>query len=96
MGTMTFINCQAMFLMLWFAWNVLSPIFQFDKYPFTFANLFMSAEAAFATPFLLMAANRQAAADRQTFTDDLAADRETLDMVKAIADKLGVNSGTIQ
>jgi uncharacterized membrane protein len=37
----------------------------------------MSAEAAYATPLILMAQNRQAVADHQTLNDDFALDRES-------------------
>ncbi len=38
---------------------------RFDEYPFVFLNLFMSAEAAFATPLILMSQNRSADRDRE-------------------------------
>jgi len=36
----------------------------FDPYPFIFMNLFMSTEAAYATPLILMAQNRSALRDK--------------------------------
>lgn len=99
MGSWGFIVAQLTILTIWFAWNtlpIIAPSLQFDKYPFILANLFMSAEAAFSTPLLLMAANRQAAADRETFIADLRTDNDTHDLVEKIANKLGVDNGTIQ
>lgn len=96
MGTWGFIIAQASMLTLWFLWNLLLPHLAFDRYPFILANLFMSAEAAFATPLLLMAANRQAKADRETFIADLRTDNDTHDLVAKIAEKVGVTDGTIQ
>lgn len=96
-GTIEFIMGQATFLAAWFLWNTLAPSpWQFDKYPFILANLFMSAEAAFATSLLLMAAEIVEEKDRKLTVDDLTVDQETNEIVKAIADKLGVTSGTIQ
>jgi uncharacterized membrane protein len=40
-------------------------LLRFDMYPFVFLNLFMSAEAAFATPLILMSQNRSAERDRE-------------------------------
>lgn len=94
-GTIGFIVGQASFLLAWFLWNLLSP-WKFDPYPFILANLFMSAEAAFATSLLLMAAEITDAEDRKTANADLVMDAETHEMVHAIAKHLGVDDGTIQ
>lgn len=94
-GTIQFILGQASFLAAWFLWNTLSP-WQFDPYPFILANLFMSAEAAFATSLLLMAAEIVEEEDRKISSADLATDEDTNVIVKAIAEHLGVTNGTIQ
>lgn len=89
-GSWKFVIGQAAFLATWFILNLVSWCYHWDAYPFILANLAMSAEAAFTGPILLMSSNRAAAADRRTFTEDLAEDRETNEMVKAIAKKLGI------
>lgn len=71
MGSWGFIIGQAVFLALWFVLNTVGWFFHWDSYPFILANLFMSAEAAFASPLILMSQNRQAARDRKR--DDLEA-----------------------
>lgn len=71
MGSWRFIIGQALFLALWFVLNTVGWFFHWDSYPFILANLFMSAEAAFASPLILMSQNRQAARDRKR--DDLEA-----------------------
>lgn len=90
-GSWKFVIGQAAFLTAWFTVNSLGLFFQWDAYPYILANLFMSAEAAFATPLLLMSQNRAAAQDRSTFTQDLAEDQETNRIVEAIARKLGID-----
>ena len=56
-GSWRFIIAQAVVFVLWIAWNTIGPYFAaFDRYPFTFLNLAMSAEAAFTGPILLIAA----------------------------------------
>ena len=90
-GSWKFVIGQATFLAGWFIVNSVGLFFQWDAYPYILANLFMSAEAAFATPLLLMSQNRAAAQDRNTFTQDLAEDQETNRIVEAIARKLGID-----
>lgn len=68
MGSWVFIIGQAALLTFWFIFNslTLTGVLHFDPYPFILCNLFMSAEAAFASPLILMSQNRQAAKDRLT------------------------------
>jgi uncharacterized membrane protein len=61
---------------------------QFDPPPFILFNLIMSAEAAYATPLILMAQNRQAVADHQTLNDDFALDRESERRIEEIQAQL--------
>lgn len=89
-GSWKFVIGQAAFLAAWFVLNTVAWFTHWDSYPFVLANLFMSAEAAFTGPVILMSSNRAAAQDRSTFNNDLLEDQETNRMVKAIADKLGV------
>lgn len=88
MGSWKFVIAQAVFLSAWFTFNALFISVAPDPYPYILANLIMSAEAAFATPILLMSQNRSAAADRNTFTNDLETDKESLEILKRIEEKL--------
>ncbi len=90
-GSWRFIIVQTAILAVWFTVNTLGVAFQWDPYPFILANLFMSAEAAFATPLLLMSQNRSAEADREILNRDFLADSETNTIVERIADHLGVD-----
>jgi uncharacterized membrane protein len=65
-GSWTFIVGQAVLMVIWGVANTLQALhgFHFDEYPFVFLNLFMSAEAAFSTPLILMSQNRAANRDR--------------------------------
>ncbi len=66
-GSWTFIIGQAGVMAVWVVVNTLAlfGVIRFDEYPFVFLNLFMSAEAAFATPLILMSQNRSADRDRE-------------------------------
>src|SRR5437764_158862 len=71
-GSWTFIIGQAGVMALWVLVNSLAlfGVIRFDEYPFVFLNLFMSAEAAFATPLILMSQNRSADRDREHAESD--------------------------
>lgn len=73
-GSWRFIIAQTAILAAWVALNAFG-IARFDIYPFILLNLFLSFQAAYATPILLMSQNRQAEIDRQTLQEDLAIDK---------------------
>lgn len=87
-GSWRFVILQGIFLAIWFTLNVSFLTFAWDPYPFILANLFMSAEAAFTAPIIMMSQNRAARADRDTITKDLAADSESLEILKRIEEKI--------
>lgn len=94
MGSWKFIIVQTAILVVWFVWNAIAWALAFDPYPFILANLFMSAEAAFATPLLLMSQNRTAEMDRMILHKDYLEDTETNRLVEAIADHFGIERNT--
>ena len=65
-GSWKFIIFQSVVFVIWVIVNTLWLLeaYQFDPYPFILFNLFMSAEAAYASPLILMSQNRQAERDR--------------------------------
>ena len=65
-GSWRFVIGQGILLAVWATVNTVHffhPIW-FDRFPFVFMNLFMSAEAAFSTPLIMMSQNRAAARDK--------------------------------
>ena len=76
---------------VWIVVNALSlfGFMRFDEYPFVFLNLFMSAEAAFATPLILMSQNRSAERDREhaqtDFEVNVAAKAEIEELMTTLA-----------
>jgi uncharacterized membrane protein len=65
-GSWKFIIVQSVIFVIWVIVNTIWMLeaYQFDPYPFILFNLFMSAEAAYASPLILMSQNRQADRDR--------------------------------
>lgn len=89
MGSWKFVIGQALFLSLWFAANMILVVqYKWDPYPFILANLVMSAQAAFATPILLMSQNRAAAQDRRALLHDLKLDEDSLKILKNLEEKI--------
>ena len=74
-GSWKFVIAQSLIMTLWVVYNTYAVVHllqfhAFDPFPFVFLNLFMSAEAAYSTPFILMSQNRQAAHDRLAAEED--------------------------
>lgn len=63
MGSWKFIVIQTLVVTAWIAINGLALALRFDPYPFILLNLLFSTQAAYASPLILMAANRQAQKD---------------------------------
>jgi uncharacterized membrane protein len=74
MGSWGFIIGQASIMVLWVILNVIGWVYKWDPYPFILLNLAMSAQAAFATPLIMMSQNRQATKDRLTAENDYKTD----------------------
>jgi uncharacterized membrane protein len=66
MGSWRFIVIQTLIVIAWLSLNIWLLSQPFDPYPFILLNLAFSTQAAYATPLLLLASNRQALRDRLT------------------------------
>lgn len=74
-GSWAFIIIQSIILIIWVCINIVG-ITHFDPYPFILLNLFLSFEAAYATPLILMSSNRQSERDRKQMSAVLKIDKE--------------------
>lgn len=63
-GSWQFIIIQTIILCLWIVANVVAWVSHWDPYPFILLNLFLSFQAAYCGPVIMMAQNRQEAHDR--------------------------------
>jgi uncharacterized membrane protein len=90
-GSWQFIIIQSVIFAIWVVFNTiwLFTAYQFDPYPFILFNLFMSAEAAYASPLILMSQNRQSDRDRiqaqHDFETNVAAKEEIETILKELA-----------
>ena len=87
LGSWNFIIIQSSILLIWIFINV-DKIVNFDPYPFILLNLFLSFEAAYATPLILMSSNRQSERDREHLIKDVALDEETNIVIKKLVEEM--------
>jgi uncharacterized membrane protein len=79
LGTARFLVYMTGFVVVWFAWNVLTPMtWRFDPYPFIFLTLILSLQASYAAPLILLAQNRQDDRDRVQYEGDRARDERSV------------------
>jgi uncharacterized membrane protein len=82
-GSWKFIIIQSVILIGWMIIN-LDHVVTFDPYPFILMNLFLSAQAAYATPMILMSGNRQSEKDRNELIKDLKVDENSNELLQNI------------
>jgi uncharacterized membrane protein len=75
-GSWTFIIIQSLILTVWIVLNG-GRLVGYDPYPFILLNLFLSFEAAYATPLILMSSSRQADKDREHLIHDVELDQNS-------------------
>jgi uncharacterized membrane protein len=88
MGSWRFIITQASIMVIWIMLNLVGWFYHWDIYPFVLLNLAMSAQAAFATPLIMMSQNRQSEKDRLTAQNDYQTDCKGEEEVRHIMDHL--------
>ena len=76
-GSWRFIGIQSALLVGWAWLNLTAWIHHWDPYPFILMNLFLSLQAAYTAPMLMMSQNRLAARDRLEAHNDDEIDRRT-------------------
>jgi len=89
-GSWKFIIIQSTILTIWIIINALG-IIRFDPFPFILLNLFLSFEAAYATPLILMSSTRQAEKDREHLLRDVALDQDSNIVIKKIAEDIRID-----
>jgi uncharacterized membrane protein len=92
-GSWRFIIGQWILFVIWIAVNTLHlfDVIRFDPYPFFFFNLFMSCEAAFATPIIMISQNRQNEHDRHSAEVAHRRGMEALELARLTALRSGVS-----
>ncbi|TMD46188.1 MAG: DUF1003 domain-containing protein [Chloroflexi bacterium] len=88
MGSWRFIITQATIMVVWIMLNLVAWFYHWDIYPFVLLNLAMSAQAAFATPLIMMSQNRQSDKDRLTAQNDYLINCKGEEEVRNLMDHL--------
>jgi len=90
-GSWRFIIIQSVIFAIWVVVNTLWLFerYQWDPYPFILFNLFMSAEAAYSSPLILMSQNRQSDRDRTQAQHDYETNVAAKQEIETILKELG-------
>ena len=90
-GSWRFIIIQSAIFVVWVIVNTLWLFegYQWDPYPFILFNLFMSAEAAYSSPLILMSQNRQAERDREHAQHDYECNLAAKEEIETVLSELG-------
>ncbi len=88
LGSWRFIGAQSLVLAAWACFNLLAWTRHWDPYPFILMNLFLSLQAAYAGPVLMMSQNRMAARDRLEAHNDYEMNRKAEEEVRAVLEHL--------
>ncbi len=88
LGSWKFIIFQSTILFLWALLNLLAWFEHWDPYPFILLNLFLSLQAAYAAPVIMMSQNRQAARDRLEAHNDYLINKKAEEEICLLIKKL--------
>lgn len=94
-GSWWFIGIQSVLLGTWAWLNVVAWTSHWDPYPFILMNLFLSLQAAYTAPMLMMSQNRQAARDRLEAHNDFEINRKAEEEVRAVLDHLSAQDAAL-
>ena len=83
-GSWTFIISQSTILVIWVILNIVAWAQHWDPYPFILMNLFLSLQAAYTAPVIMMSQNRLAARDRIEAHQDFLINQKAEEEVRAI------------
>jgi uncharacterized membrane protein len=91
-GSWRFIIIQTVLLVMWAALNVVAWIEHWDPYPFILLNLFLSMQAAYTAPMIMMSQNRVAALDRVRAENDYEINLKAEEEVRIVLEHLEAQS----
>jgi len=83
-GSWKFIIIQSILLIIWVILNVMAWKYRWDPYPFILMNLFMSLQAAYTAPVLMMSQNRLAVRDRLEAHNDFEINMKAEEEIQVI------------
>jgi len=87
-GSWQFIIGQGILLVIWVILNVTAWINHWDPYPFILMNLFLSMEAAFTAPIIMMSQNQQSIRDRVEAQNDFLVNKKAEEEIRFVLEHL--------
>ena len=84
MGSWSFIVVQSLVIVVWVVLNMVAWTRHWDPYPFILLNLFMSLQAAYTAPIIMMSQNSQAMRDRLEAHNDYLINQKAEEEIRAI------------
>jgi uncharacterized membrane protein len=87
-GSWKFIIIQSVILVAWAGLNMVAWFSHWDPYPFILMNLFLSLQAAYTAPVIMMSQNRQAMKDRIEAHNDFLINEKAEAEIRAVLDHL--------
>lgn len=101
-GSWSFIIFQSALILAWIIINTYRADSQWDPFPFILLNLFLSVQAAYASPIIMMSQNRQAKLDEKRNSLDLQINllaeqesTEILHMLRQLCEKNGIKPSSL-
>ena len=91
-GSWWFIGAQSVLLLIWAALNAMAWVEHWDPYPFILMNLFLSLQAAYTAPMLMMSQNRVAAMDRLHAENDYEINQKAEEEIRLVLEHLEAQS----
>jgi uncharacterized membrane protein len=95
-GSWKFIIVQSVILTFWVILNLTAWVFHWDPYPFILMNLFLSMQAAYTAPIIMMSQNRQAARDRLESHNDYLVNLKAEEEVRTILEHLEAQDNALK
>jgi uncharacterized membrane protein len=95
MGSWKFIIIQSIILSIWTILNIVAWHQHWDPYPFILLNLFLSMQAAYTAPIIMMSQNRQAERDRLEAHNDYLINKKAEQEIRTILNRLEMQNEKI-
>jgi len=96
MGSWKFLIIQSVLLVFWIALNIVAYIKHWDPYPFILLNLFLSLQAAYTAPVIMMSQNRKAERDRLEAHNDFLINQKAEEEIRVIMEHLSAQDNALE
>jgi uncharacterized membrane protein len=96
LGSWPFIIVQSVLLVAWAIVNVVAWSYHWDPYPFILMNLFLSLQAAYTAPVILMSQNREVQRDRLEAHNDYELNQKAEEEIRVILAHLSAQDQALE